>query len=300
MTSPIVFALPGQEEFARDLETHLSATPGQLESRSFPDGETYTRVDSAVGGHDVILACSLDRPNPKILPLLFLASTLRDLGASRIVLAAPYLAYMRQDTAFRSGEGISARNFAHLLSTYIDAIVTVDPHLHRIHDIGELFAMPARAVAAAPALAGWISRQVENPVLVGPDSESEQWVSDVARRARCPFVVLQKVRHGDRDVEVSLPRLDELRGRVPVLVDDIISTARTMIAATRHVVHLGLAHPVCVGVHAVFSGDAFKALTDAGAQRIVTCNTIPHPSNEIDIRPLVATAIKAVLKYDKA
>lgn len=94
--------------------------------------------------------------------------------------------------------------------------------------------------------------------------------------------------------------MDELRGRVPVLVDDIVSTARTMIAATGHVLRLGLARPVCVGVHTVFSGDAFKALTDVGAQRIVTCNTIPHPSTEIDVRPLVATAIRDMHGHDQA
>lgn len=294
--APFVFALPGQEDLARGLTTHLSATPGKVEIRNFPDGETYVRVDSAVGDRDAILACSLDRPDSKIIPLLFLASTLRDLGARRIILAAPYLAYMRQDNAFRPGESISARTFARLLSSCVDAIVTVDPHLHRIHDMGELFPIPACVVAAAPALADWILIQVEKPVLIGPDAESEQWVSDVARRANCPFVVLQKVRRGDRDVEVSLPRVEELRGRVPVLVDDIVSTARTMIAATEHVLRMGLARPVCVGVHAVFAGDAFRALTDAGAERIVTCNTIVHPSNAIDVHALVATAIGDLLK----
>jgi ribose-phosphate pyrophosphokinase len=300
MMSLVVFALPGQEQLAQGLAAHLSATLGQLEIRSFPDAESYVRVDTPVNGRDVVLACSLDRPNPKMIPLLFLASTLRDLGAGRILLAAPYLAYMRQDRAFRTGEGISARTFARLLSSYVDGLVTVDPHLHRIHDIGELFSIQARVVAAAPALADWISSHVEKPALVGPDSESEQWVSDVARRVNCPFVVFDKVRRGDRDVEVSLPRADELRGHVPVLVDDIVSTARTMIAATGHLLQLGLARPVCIGVHAVFSGDAFKELTGAGAKRIVTCNTIQHPSNEIDVCPLVATAIIDMLKRDQA
>lgn len=293
--SPIVFALPGEEKLAQALAVHTPATVGGLEFRHFPDGETYVRVDTPVDGRDVILACSLDRPDTKIIPLILLAATLRDLRAARIVLAAPYLAYMRQDKAFRSGEAVSARIFARLLSTYIDGLVTVDPHLHRIHDIGGLFSTPARVVAAAPALADWITRHVEKPVLVGPDSESEQWVSDVAKRANCPFVVLSKIRRGDRDVEVSLPRADDLRGRVPVLLDDIVSTARTMIAATSHLLRIGLAPPVCIGVHAIFAGDAFSELTKAGAERIVTCNTITHASNQIDIHPLIGRAVADLL-----
>lgn len=295
MTAIIVFASPEQEELAHGLAARLPASLGRLETRSFPDGESYVRIDSPVDGCDAVIACGLDHPNSKIVPLLLLASALKEAGARRVVLAAPYLAYMRQDRAFRFGEAVSARVFARLLSSYFDGVVTVDPHLHRIHNLNELFVVGALAVAAAPALAEWILKNVGTPALVGPDSESEQWVSDVAGRVNCPYVVLEKIRRGDRDVEISLPNSESLHGRSPVLIDDIVSTARTMIAATRHILQLGLPAPVCVGVHAVFSGDAFEELTGAGAGRIVTCNTVRHSSNAIDIRPLMAAAIADML-----
>lgn len=91
-----------------------------------------------------------------------------------------------------------------------------------------IYSIPTAALHAAPAISTWIREAVKNPVLIGPDSESEQWVAAVAQDAGAPFVVLDKTCRGDRDVEVSIPHVDRWRDRTPVLVDDIISTARTM------------------------------------------------------------------------
>lgn len=291
----IVLAYPGNERLADALAEHLGAETLPLEFRHFPDGEIYLRVQGRVEGKAVIVACGLDRPGDKVVGLYLLASTLRDLGAKRIVLAAPYLSYMRQDQRFHEGEAVSARYFSRFLSSFVDALVTVDPHLHRIRDLGQIYTIPSRVVAAAPAMSAWIGKNVEAPVLIGPDSESEQWVSQVAAGARCPFVVLDKIRHGDHQVEVSLPDIDKLRGKTPVLVDDIISTARTMIAATEHVVSAGLSRPLCVGVHAIFAGSAYEDLLASGAARVITCNTVPHPTNAIDVYQDLAESVRALL-----
>lgn len=291
----VVLAYPGNERLADALGAHLGGERLPVEFRHFPDGEIYLRVAGSIAGKTAIVACGLDRPNDKIVGLYLLASTLRDLGARRILLAAPYLSYMRQDQSFQDGEGVSARYFARFVSSFIDGLVTVDPHLHRIHDLGQVYSIPSRVVAAAPAMSAWIARNIEAPVLIGPDSESEQWVSQVAAGARCPFVVLTKQRRGDREVEVSLPDVDKLRGRTPVLIDDIISTARTMIAATEHVVKAGLPPPVCVGVHAIFAGSAYDDLLFGGAAQVVTCNTVPHPTNAIDVHQALAEGVRALL-----
>ncbi|MEQ1866171.1 MAG: ribose-phosphate pyrophosphokinase [Micropepsaceae bacterium] len=287
----VVIAYPGNEDLAQSLATQSGAELVPLEFRHFPDGEIYLRVAGDVGGKTAIIACGLERPNEKAIGLYLLASTLRELGARRILLAAPYLGYMRQDRSFHPGEGMSARYFAQFLSSFLDGLVTVDPHLHRIHDLQEVYTVPTRVVAAAPAISSWVASNVEAPVLIGPDSESEQWVSQVAQGAKCPFVVLEKKRFGDRSVEVSVPDPGQLRDRTPVLIDDIISTAKTMIAAVEHVVGAGLRPPVCVGVHAIFAGSAYGDLSRAGAARIVTCNTVPHPTNAIDVHTAVVRAV---------
>jgi ribose-phosphate pyrophosphokinase len=285
-------ALPGSADFAERVADSLGRRCTLADVHVFPDGEC--RVGIAVESAEVIVVASLYRPNESVVPLLFLAETLRDSGVRRIVLAAPYLAYMRQDARFRPGEGISARYFGRLLSRYADALVTVDPHLHRIASLDEVYAIPSRVVHAAPHVADWIRANVREPVIVGPDSESEQWVRDVAARADAPHVVLEKVRKGDASVEIRLPQPASWAERTPVLVDDIISSAGTMIAAAAILKAAGLRDPVCVGVHGIFADDAWRRLHEAGVDRVVTCNTIPHESNAIDIAPAVAAAAEEI------
>lgn len=293
--SHVILAYPGNEALSASLAADSSAETVPVEFRHFPDGEIYWRVAGEVAGRTAIIACGLERPNEKAIGLFLLASTLRELGARRILLAAPYLSYMRQDRSFHPGEGVSARYFAQFLSGAVDGLVSVDPHLHRIHDLREIYTIPTRVVSAAPMISTWIAQNIDAPVLIGPDSESEQWVSQVARDANCPFVVLEKKRYGDRSVEVSVPDIAQLRDRTPVLIDDIISTAKTMIAAVQGVLKAGQRAPVCLGVHAIFADAAYDELKRAGGARIVTCNTIPHQTNVINVHPAVARAISDLL-----
>ena len=298
----LLLALPGNERSADLIERALvagrddgrAAPPpaerGTFTLRRFPDGETYVRVETPIRDRDVVLVCTLDRPDDKLLPLLFLGATARDLGATRVGLVAPYLAYMRQDRRFNEGEGVTSTYFAALLSRSFDWLVTVDPHLHRRSSLGEIYTIPTEVVHAAPAVAEWIRASVRRPVLIGPDSESAQWVAAVAGMAGAPSIVLEKVRRGDRDVAVAVPDVERWRDHTPVLVDDIISTARTMIETVRHLARAGLAAPVCVGVHAVFADGAYDELRASGAATVVTCNTIPHVSNGIDLSAELARA----------
>ena len=295
MTPPLIVALPGNGALAANLATTLSADMANMEFRRFPDEETYVRYDSPVESRSVILVCTLDRPDTKILPLIFAASTARESRAARVGLVAPYLAYMRQDKSFKKGEAVTAPQFARILSAAVDWLVTVDPHLHRVTTLGAIYSARAEVAHTAPLISNWIRTEVTSPLLIGPDAESEQWVRAVAEGADAPYTVLQKIRRGDYDVEVSVPGIERWRERTPVLVDDIISTGSTMVAAIGHLVRLGMKAPVCIGVHAVFSAGSYQALRTAGAARIVTTNSIVHESNAIDVAPLVAAALAKVL-----
>lgn len=289
----VLSPLPGNESLAQSIADSLGVETAAMEVRRFPDGESYVRYASDLEGQRVILVCTLDRPDEKYLPLVFGAATARDLGATEVGLVAPYLAYMRQDRRFQPGEAITSTYFARTLNYWFDWLVTVDPHLHRRGSLSEIYSIPAAALHAAPAISSWIKDTIKKPVLIGPDSESEQWVAAVADDIGAPFVVLEKTRHGDREVEVSVPQVERWRGHTLVLVDDIISTARTMIETVGHLKVAGLAPPVCIGVHAVFADDAYEAL-HAEAGQIATCNTIPHASNAIDLTELLADGVRGL------
>jgi ribose-phosphate pyrophosphokinase len=290
-----IIAGPGASALAAGLARALACEWSELAVHRFPDGESGVRITADVHEHDVVLACSLDQPEGKTLPLLFAADAARELGARSVGLCAPYLAYMRQDARFNPGEAITSRSYARLLSGALDYLVTVDPHLHRWKSLDQIYRMPTRVVAAAPAIAEWVRDNVAAPVMVGPDSESEQWVAAVAGLCGAPWTVLAKTRRGDDDVSVKLAPGVPLSGRTPVLLDDIISTGHTLAAAAAALRAAGFAEPVCIGVHALFAQRALERLQTAGMARIITCDTVEHATNAIPLTAPLAVAIQELI-----
>jgi ribose-phosphate pyrophosphokinase len=291
----VVFAMPGNEDFARDLAAMTGAEPGVLEYRKFPDRESYLRFTTDVRTSEVVLACSLHDPDSKVLPLLLAAAALRDLGATRVGLAAPYLAYMRQDRRFKEGEAITSSDFARLLSASFDWVATIDPHLHRRTSMSEIYSIPALVGHAAPVLTDYIKHHTDGAFLIGPDEESEQWVAAVASAAGVPHVTLRKERRGDRDVVINFPDLSDFAGKMPVLVDDVISSGRTMEVAAQQLGKSGFSRPICLAAHGILADDAHARLVAAGAFVVVT-NTIPGRAALLDIHPLFAELIKPQLR----
>ena len=229
----LIFPLPGNQAFAEQLAAAVDGELGSIETRRFPDGECYVRLHGDPRGRAVDLVCTLAQPDLQFLSLVFAADAARELGASEVNLVAPYLAYMRQDKRFNPGESVTSLSFARLLSSTFDALLTSDPHLHRHPTLSALYTIPTATLHAAPLLADWIAANVEAPLIVGPDEESEQWAGAIAARIGAPHVVLRKTRHGDRSVQIAAPDLGAHRDRSPVLVDDIASSGRTLAVAAQ-------------------------------------------------------------------
>lgn len=293
----LILPLPGNEKFACQLAQAGGWELGQIENRRFPDGETYVRILSDVRDKAVDLVCTLAQPDKGFLRLVFAADVARALGAREVTLIAPYLSYMRQDCRFQPGEAVTSKTFARLISANFDRLVTVDPHLHRYPALSALYTIPAVALHAAPLLADWIAAEIGSPLLLGPDEESEQWVSAIAARIGAPYAVLRKIRHGDRSVEIELPDLSEWHGRQPVLVDDIASSGHTLIEAARKIPVLGFPRPVVAVVHGIFAEDSHERLK-ALAEPIVSSDSVPHESNAIALAPLIADALAVTDRAD--
>jgi ribose-phosphate pyrophosphokinase len=292
--SRVLLCFPAQAALGRALAPRLRARCHDIAWRHFPDGESLVALPEDLRDADVAVLASLHHPDAMALPLRFAAETAREFGARCIGLVAPYLGYLRQDTRFHPGEAVSAPLFARFLEGSFDWLATVDPHLHRLPTLEAVFAIPTANIAAAPAIAAWIRAQVPDAVVIGPDAESWQWVDEVARLAGVPGQVLNKVRRGDRDVEVSLPDAAAVRGRTPVLVDDIVSTGHTLLAALAHLRALGMPPATCLATHAVFAEGACEQLLGAGAARVVSTGTIPHPTNAIAIDGLLAAGVEGL------
>ncbi len=288
-----VYAMPGNESFADRVALYGHWQRRSLSLHRFPDDEACITLAEPGRDGQAFLVCTLDHPDAKIFPLLMAADTLRELGASRIGLVAPYLAYMRQDARFHPGEAVSSRVLGKLLNSYYDWVLTADPHLHRHATLAEAGLSQGYALHTAPVIAEWIRTNVTQPLVIGPDQESAQWAGDIARLVDAPMIIASKTRMDDRHVTVSLSiqNAAALAGHTPVLVDDIISSGQTMAENVTQLRRLDLRPPICIAVHGLFDADARQSILNAGASRIITTNSIEQESDSIDISNQVALAI---------
>ncbi|SDX41126.1 ribose-phosphate diphosphokinase [Marinobacter mobilis] len=294
LSQAVLFSLT-PHPLAAPLVSQLGATPGDLSQRRFPDGESYLRVNTDVSNRHCVVLADLARPDAKFLPLVFLADTLRELGAASVGLIAPYLPYMRQDRRFADGEALTSRLFSGMVSQHLDWLVTMDPHLHRYASLDEIYSIPSCVVQGAPALAQWLQGQTDL-LLVGPDAESEQWVKGIAEFSGHPYIIGDKHRYGDREVQVTLPALSDYSHYTAMIIDDVISSGHTILECIASLKAGGISRVRCAAIHGIFADSSDIRLRDAGLEALVTCNTIAHDSNGVDIAPLLVKPVTELLE----
>ncbi len=191
-TLPTLLYFADEQAAAERLATAAGLNPVRVHSHRFPDGEVKLRLPPSLPER-VVIQRTLDQPDAKLVELLLTARTARELGATHLTLVAPYLAYMRQDIAFNPGEAVSQRIIGRFLAELFDAIITVDPHLHRVARLEDAVPVAqAIVVSGAPLLADLIARQRPGTLLIGPDAESAQWVAQAAARHGMDHAVCTK------------------------------------------------------------------------------------------------------------
>lgn len=262
-----------------------------IDRHRFPDGELKLRLPVALPAR-VVLLRSLYRPNEKLVELLLAARCARDLGVRHLTLVAPYLGYMRQDAAFAPGEAVSQRIIGDWLAGLFDAVLTIDPHLHRVRALHQAVPVQAAVALSAAPLIGRAMRGACT-LMLGPDAESEPWVRAAADAAGCPATTCRKCRHGDHDVDVELPRIS-LAGERVVIVDDVASTGHTIAAAARAALAAGAQRVDVAVTHALLVGDAGSLIEKSGVTSFISTDTVPHRTNRIETAPLVAEALARI------
>jgi ribose-phosphate pyrophosphokinase len=283
-----LLAFPDEAAPAGRLAQGLGVELGLIEVHQFPDGESLPTVP----GVDpvTVIYRSLDRPDPKLMPLLLAADAARRAGAKRLVLVCPYLCYLRQDTVFAPGQPVSRDVICRLLGEAFDRVITVDAHLHRTKDLSAVMGIPTDDLSAAEPLADVLAG--EAPVVVGPDSESAPWAQRIADRLGGELLVFEKKRGGDRKVTLTAPDLTAVRGRRSVIVDDVASSGTTVIAVAEQLKRAGAASIEAGMVHALFSDEIAGRLKAAGVARVVSTDSVAHPTNAAPLAGVLAEALR--------
>lgn len=293
----LILTFPEGFKTAQQLAAATRLPIATITLHHFPDGESLVQLPVDLPPQ-VIVYQSLDQPNSKLIELLLLAEAARDQGVKQLILVAPYLCYMRQDKAFMAGQAISQQIVGKFLARLFDVVITVDPHLHRVHQLGQ--AVPADlaiALSASVLIGAFIQNINPQTLLVGPDAESRQWVEEVAKSGDLDFVVAKKIRHGDRSVEISFPEF-VYAGRDITLVDDMASSGHTL-ATAANLLFAEQARSINVVVtHALFMDKALALIKDTGVAQIWSTDSISHPTNSISLTPLLAKTVMKIIKTE--
>lgn len=260
---------------------------------AFPDGDTYLKYNTNLKGKVIVIVQSFQpRPDMSLFDVVFAAETAKDLGAKKVVLVAPYLAYMRQDKRFHPGEAVSSRIMAKLLNNSIDKVITIDTHLHRYRSMKEVFKIPAKNLTANLVIADFVKKKYSNTVILGPDWESYQWAEAIAKRVGVESTVLEKTRYSSRHVTSKMIKPVNLKDKTVVIVDDIISTGHTIAEAAKKARAMGAKKVVAIGVHGLLVENAVSKLKKAGVSEVITTNCIEHKTNKIDVTDLLVEELR--------
>lgn len=280
-------------KLAKNLAQKVKAKYSPLTISQFPDGDLYLKYNIPLKGRKVVIVESM-QPNPteSLAKILFAAETAKDLGSTKVILIAPYLAFMRQDGRFNPGEAISSKIVGKILSNSVDKIITFDPHIHRWKSMKDIFSIPAMKLTANSLIGEYIKKNFHNEVITGPDWESSQWAKKIADHIHVPVTVFWKKRFSSWKVQVKMLTPVPVAGKDLVIVDDIISTGHTIVEVAKQLRRMKAKSITAIVVHGMFVGNAIAKLKKAGVKRIITTDCIEHNTNKIDVAPLLVEELK--------
>ncbi|GAA1586771.1 MULTISPECIES: ribose-phosphate diphosphokinase [Kribbella] len=302
----MVFSGRAHPGLAEEVATELGSGLVPTQAYDFANGEIYVRFEESVRGSDAFVIQSHTSPiNEWIMEQLIMVDALKRASAKRITVVLPFYGYARQDKKHRGREPISARLMADLFKTAgANRLICVDLHTSQIQGF---FDGPVDHLMALPILSDYVAQKYGDQQLavVSPDAGrikvAEQWS---ARLNGAPLAFIHKSRDIDRPNETVANRVvGEVKGRVCILVDDMIDTAGTITKAADALYAEGAAGVVIAATHAILSGPAVDRLKNCQASEVIVTNTLPIAEDrrfdkltELSIAPLISRAIREVFE----
>ncbi|MDT0346966.1 ribose-phosphate diphosphokinase [Streptomyces litchfieldiae] len=301
----MLFSGRAHPELAKEVAAELGVGLVPTKAQDFANGEIYVRFQESVRGADCFLMQSHTAPiNKWIMEQLIMIDALKRASARSISVIIPFYGYARQDKKHRGREPISARLMADMLKTAgADRIITMDLHADQVQGY---FDGPVDHLFALPVLTEYISGRVDRKKLtvVSPDAGRVRVADRWADRLAAPLAIVHKRRDPDVANQVTVHEVvGDVRGRVCVLVDDMIDTGGTICAAAEALFTNGAEDVIVAATHGVLSGPAADRLKNSQVSEFIFTNSLPTPKQVsvdkitvLSMAPTIARAVREVFE----
>jgi ribose-phosphate pyrophosphokinase len=284
---------PASKELGEKTAALANMETVQVAPKTFPDGESYIRLESPVQYEHVAIVQTTSPPQDiRLMQLAFLVDAAKRNGAHNVTAVIPYLAYARQDKMFLPGEGISIETVGRILDAAgVDALITVNVHSENTL---KRFPFPAKTLSAIPLLAEYfVQKGFKKAFALAPD-KGAMYIAEQAQR-----VLGGEVGHLEKQRDRYTGKTSQdgkglnVKGQTVIIFDDIISTGGTIVGAAKILRELGAERIFTACVHPLLIGDAEKRVLDADVEEIVGTDSIPNHISKVSLAPLIAEALKA-------
>ncbi len=296
----VILSGKANPDLARMIAEELGVEMGHAEVESFVDGETRVSVQDNVRGDDVFILQPTSPPvNQNLMDLLILIDACRRASAHRITAVIPYYGYARQDRKTRGREPISAKLVANLLVTAgAHRVLTMDLHAGQIQGF---FDIPVDNLVAVPILASYLeSKALYRPVVVSPDLGGVARARNLADRLGASIAIIDKRRPAPDEAEV-MNVIGKVKGRSAIIVDDIVSTATTIVKGAEALLNMGASSVCACATHGLFAGRAPSVLAQSPFDELIVTDTVPLtvdlpgvPLTVLPVAPVLGQAIRRI------
>lgn len=289
----IIVPGPASKKLAEKVSEITGIKIASIEHKLFPDGESYFRYIDKINGEDIaIIQTTYPEQDRKLLQLFLLSKAAKEEGCKSIIAIIPYLAYSRQDKAFKNGEAISIKIVLDLLkSCGINEIVTINTHSPWIFKNIDL---KAKDLSAIPYLSKYfLSMKLLNPIIFSPGKKGSLMSKEAASIIDCEYSRVESKRDIETGkVEIEIKNKNNIKRRDVIIIDDIISTGGTILSIVKEIINLKPNRIIVGCIHPLLINNADKKILGAGAKTIIATDTIETIYSKVSIAPLIANYLK--------
>ena len=302
----MLFSGRSNPELAEKIADKLKVSLGEVELKTFANGETYVRYDDSIRGSDAFIIQSGSPPvNDHLLELLIMVQAAKLASAKRITAVVPWYPYSRQDKKSRPREPITARLVADFLEAAgVDRVLTMDLHAGQIQGF---FNVPVDHMTALPLFATYYRDKGlfgENVVAVSPDPGRAKMARRFGQMLEADLAIMNKVRPEHDTAEVS-EVIGNVDGKVAIMSDDIIVTGGTLIAGAKALKEAGATEVYACATHGLFPGNAFEKIAASDLSEVTVTDTVPidklnrpEKIRDVSVSKLLAETIYNVFSDD--